>query len=101
MSEAGQKSECMIIKLPAAPELLPSSRVSNLSRSYAWRANALTTRTPLRFSCSTVERVASCSWYFSYAFETRLKKKYEMTMTSGTTMTESQRQLRRSAAAPR
>ena len=62
---------------------------SNLSRSYAWRANALTTRTPLRFSCSTVERVASCSWYFSYAFETRLKKKYEMTITSGTTITES------------
>ena len=62
---------------------------SNLSRSYAWRANALTTRTPLRFSWSTVERVASCSWYFSYAFDTRLKKKYEMTITSGTTITES------------
>ena len=36
-----------------------------------------------------VERVASCSWYFSYAFETRLKKKNEMTITSGTTITES------------
>ena len=31
----------------------------------SWRAKALTTRTPLRFSCRVVESTASCSWYFS------------------------------------
>ena len=61
MSDIGQKRACIVSRrLPRRnfSQLSPS----NFFFSYSCLANALTTRTPVRFSCSVVDSTASCSW---------------------------------------
>ena len=64
MSVAGQNTAFIISRRRPRRNFSRFTR-SKRSISNAWRANAFTTRTPVRFSCSVVERIASCSWYFS------------------------------------
>jgi hypothetical protein len=59
-SVRGQKAAFLNTSFLPFPNL-PEFSTSNFARSSFCRANALTTRTPVRFSCRVVVSLASCS----------------------------------------